>query len=190
MKRLISSILLSFLILLPLSVYAVRGLVEINNDGTAALSTATGLPLTTGVTGDLPYANMVPATAISILVGRGAAAGAGDLQEITLGANLTMTGTTLAATGASLPTVVSKTTTYTALTTDNTILADGTFTITLYTAVGNSGRTLNIKNIGTGVITIDPNGTETVDLDATSLVISIQHTSITIQSDGTNWWII
>lgn len=47
---------------------------------------------------DLPYANLTPATAADKLLGRGSAAGAGDWQEITLGANLTMTGTTLAAT--------------------------------------------------------------------------------------------
>ena len=66
-------------------------------DGTG--NTITNVSLTTGVTGDLPYANLVPATAISKLVGRGAAAGAGDMEEITLGTGLTMVGTTLSSTG-------------------------------------------------------------------------------------------
>jgi len=48
------------------------------------------------------YAKMQNASAASILLGRGAGAGAGDLQEITLGTNLSMAGSVLnAATGGS-----------------------------------------------------------------------------------------
>jgi len=57
------------------------------------------IDLATDITGDLPYANLTPSAAISKLLGRGAAAGAGDWQEITLGTNLSMSGTTLDATG-------------------------------------------------------------------------------------------
>lgn len=53
------------------------------------------------VSGDLPLANLVQASAASRLLGRGSAAGAGDFQEITLGGNLTMTGTVLDASGGS-----------------------------------------------------------------------------------------
>lgn len=60
------------------------------------------IDLTTDVTGDLPYANFVQATAASKLVGRGSAAGAGDFQEISLGTGLSMSGTTLSA-SASAP---------------------------------------------------------------------------------------
>lgn len=58
------------------------------------------IDLTTDVSGDLPFANFVPATAASKLAGRGSAAGAGDYEEITLGTGLTMTGTTLSSTGS------------------------------------------------------------------------------------------
>ena len=56
------------------------------------------LDLATEVTGDLPLANLAPMAAASTLLGRGDS-GAGDLEPITLGAGLTMTGTSLAASG-------------------------------------------------------------------------------------------
>ncbi len=63
------------------------------------LTNATGLPLTTGVTGDLPLANLAQASAASRLLGRGSAGGAGDYEEVTLGSGLTMTGTVLSSAG-------------------------------------------------------------------------------------------
>jgi len=85
--------------------------------------------------------------------------------------------------------IVTKTSAYTTTLTDDVILCNGTFTVTLYTAVGNGGRTLTIKNTGTGVITIDGSGSETIDGD-TTLDLGVQYTSVTIVSDGTNWSII
>ena len=73
---------------------------------------------------------------------------------------------------------------------DNVIdCTSGTFTVTLPTAVGIAGRKYVIKNSGTGTITVDGSGSETLD-GATTAVLRPGKSCITIQSNGTNWIII
>lgn len=83
---------------------------------------------------------------------------------------------------------VAKTATYTAADDYTIDCTSGTFTVDLPTAVGITGRIYVIKNSGAGVITIDPNGSETIDGAATQAVVS--GASFTIQSTGANWLII
>jgi hypothetical protein len=59
--------------------------------------------LSSEVTGDLPLANIVPASAASRLLGRGSAGGAGDFQELTLGDNIELAGTVLNVVGGGYP---------------------------------------------------------------------------------------
>jgi hypothetical protein len=86
-------------------------------------------------------------------------------------------------------TIVSKTSAYTATINDDVILCNGTFTVTLPVASTATGCKLNIKNIGTGTITIDGDGSETID-GATTVDIATQYNSFTLVCDGSAWYII
>jgi hypothetical protein len=84
-------------------------------------------------------------------------------------------------------------TTYTTLSTDNTILANnaaGVAITLIAAATAGDGFKLTIKNVGSsGSITIDGDGTETIDGGLTA-ILTTQYESITIVSDGSNWHII
>ena len=78
---------------------------------------------------------------------------------------------------------------FTATSLTSTIDCTNTITITLPTAVGNSGRFHTIKNSGTGVITIATTSSQTIDGAATQSLLT-QWSKITVQSTGANWIII
>jgi hypothetical protein len=75
-----------------------------------------------------------------------------------------------------------------AASTDYIYLASGTINITLPTAVGNNNY-YTIKNVGTGVITINTTSSQTIDGSLTA-PIRVQYLSLTLISDGANWNII
>jgi hypothetical protein len=64
-----------------------------------------------------------------------------------------------------------------------------TFTVTLPTAAGVEGQYYIIKNSGTGVITIDGDGSETID-GAANKNLAVQYESLTVISNGVNWLVI
>lgn len=85
---------------------------------------------------------------------------------------------------------LARTTAYTATTSDYLIdCTSGTFTVTLFAASGNAGRIIMVKNSGTGTITVDGNGSETID-GATTYSLSAQWATVQLMCDGTNWKII
>jgi len=95
------------------------------------------------------------------------------------------------ATGATDFTLNAKTSAYSVVNSDELITADatsGAFTLTLPTAVGISGRRIIFKKIDSSVnaVTLDGNGSETIDGDLTT-GLNFQNQSSTIISNGANW---
>ena len=85
---------------------------------------------------------------------------------------------------------VAKTGAYTTTENDHTInCTTGTFTVTLQTAVGVTGREYVVKNTGTGVITVGTTSSQTID-GSTTYTLGSQYKYVKIQSDGANWIII
>lgn len=90
--------------------------------------------------------------------------------------------------------VLSKLANYTVLVGDGDdvlILCDATaaaFTITLYTAVGNTGRKVRVVKIDSSAntVTIDPNGSQTWN-GASTKVLGRQYEAANGASDGSNW---
>ena len=82
--------------------------------------------------------------------------------------------------------ITTVTTTYSATNSDGTINCNGTFTVTLASSGVPTGKIFNIKNIGTGIITVSSD----VNIDfALTQLLPTQGQSLTVQWDGTQWWI-
>lgn len=72
--------------------------------------------------------------------------------------------------------------------TDHTIdCTANSFTVTLPTAVNIAGREYEIKNSGTGTITLATTSSQTIDASASGAITLLQWDSITVFSDGANW---
>ena len=87
---------------------------------------------------------------------------------------------------ASIFAYTAQTTTYTAGADDYVIhCTSGTFSVNLPTAVGITGKVYIIKNSGSGLITIDPNGSQTIDGVTTYTMGGAE--SVQVISTGSNW---
>lgn len=165
------------------------GTLAIGGGGTGQTTKAAAFdalsPMTTG--GDIIY---------------GGASGTGTrLANGSSGQVLTSAGGTSAPTWSALtPGIATVTTigsTYTVLTTDNVILANSSggsaYNITLYTAVGNSGRTITIKRtnaFNAHAITIATTGGQTIDANTQTTRLDTEYETFVLVSDGSNWFVL
>ena len=80
--------------------------------------------------------------------------------------------------------------TYSVLSSDYTVdCKTGTFTVTLPSAVGITGQVYEIKNSGTGVITVATTSSQTID-GVTTQTLAVQYQTIIVQSTGSAWIIL
>lgn len=85
-----------------------------------------------------------------------------------------------------------KTTNYSYTANDEVIKFDttsGNITASLPSAVGNKGKWFTaIKTVAANSLIIDPSGAETIN-GAATLTLTAQNSSVTFQSDGSNWFV-
>lgn len=93
--------------------------------------------------------------------------------------------------GATSMAYVAKTSGYTLTASDGTVeCTSGTFTLTLPTAVGCTGRIYNMKNSGSGVITLNTTSSQTIDGNASGTLTLNQYENLIVQSNNANWIIL
>lgn len=70
--------------------------------------------------------------------------------------------------------------------TDYVYLVSGTTTLTLPDATGGNTNLYTVKNVGTGVVTVNTTSSQTIDGSLT-ITLSVQYTAVDLISDTNNW---
>ena len=124
----------------------------------------------------------------SFVIGNGVSTAArSDIMRVNTD-DVQITGSLVVTTGSvSLP-YAAKTTTYNIGSMDYLVdCTSGTFTVTLPTAVGITGRIYIIKNSGAGTITISTTSSQTIDGASPPITLSTQYQVYSVMSNGSNW---
>jgi hypothetical protein len=170
--------------------------------GTLITSTAAELNLLDGVTATTAEINLLDggtsATSTTLVdADRVIVNDAGTMKQVALSDVKTYVNAG-GGSGASAPTVVTDSSgTNTTISTTSGIeevhlISNGANAVTITlpaAATAGSGYKYNIKRLGTANVTIDGNGSETID-GQTTFVISSQYSAVTVVTDGSNWHII
>lgn len=127
------------------------------------------------------------------LLGR-STAGTGNVEELTIGANLTLSGGALSVSTGLVQTTSIKTAAYTVTAADRVIIGNHAatpFTITLIDATTNTGVTITFKNKNAAVVTIDGTALGAIFSDASVDTLALsQGEAITLVSDGVTWLVV
>ena len=130
-------------------------------------------------TGLTPSANFTPTYRMNLTA-----------TGLAVGQSVTAATSTLQSGGSFSAAYVAKTATYPITATDYTIeCTANSFTVTLPTAVGITGRIYNISNSGAGTITIATTSSQTfINVTATPTTLTLATVgNVTVQSNGANW---
>jgi len=166
--------------------------IQIGGEITFGSGLTQGIPLFASVTTPGAYQTTAPTTVgqWSVMLGDPSAA-----NKLIMNGALGSSGIKITNNAGFLANVVTNTsTTYAPTNLVDAILCDATTgaqTINLPTAVGLSGKIYDIKKKDSSVnsVTIDANGTETIDGSLTQSLI-LQYDAMRIISDGANWFIL
>ena len=187
----------------------VAGIVELADNTEAAAASATDRALTPSNIGSIDTSDLnndagfiadITGESLNDLSDVSYTAGAGiDNYVLTYDHSTSSWGAEAAGGAGTRPTVTTVTTSTTITDPSASVLEDiylvnngaTAVTITLPTVSSNSGYKVQIKRLGTANVTISRAGTATIDDGAsTTTVLTVQYSSLTLCTDGTDWYII
>lgn len=144
--------------------------------------------------GEVTYAKIQDVSAASRLLGRGQGVGSGDVEEITLGSGLSMTGTVLNVTFPTAISVNTQTGSYTLVSADagRYVRMNSTISNTLTVPPESSvpfpvGTVIQVRQVGSGQTTIVP-GTDVTVNSPETLALRKSGSSAALIKVGTNEW--